>query len=89
MDRLLQHPTADALRVVTPAGSAEPVGFAEQFDQHVLRGTDDAALDDPLDLAPLRREAEFVADGKLHAPFAGAFHHVPAVLDFQCHRLLQ
>src|SRR5260221_122842 len=64
MNRLLEDPTADARRIVTPPARAEAVGLAQQFDENVLRLADGAALNDLLDLTPLRGQAKLVAQGE-------------------------
>ena len=89
VDRLLQHPTADARGIVAPARRAEAVGFAREFDEHVLRLADHVGVDPTFDLAPLRGEPEFVADREFSAALARQPDDRAAIVNGECHRFFE
>ena len=89
VNRLLQHPRTDAALIVAPAARSRAVRFAQQFDEHVLRIADGACINDFLDTAPLRRKAQLMPDGEMHAVIACAGHDGFAIVERDGHRLLQ
>ena len=89
MNRLFQHPRANAALIIAPAASSEAIRFPRKLDEHVLRLTNRACVDDLLDAAPLTGKAQLMPHSEMHTVLACSGYDGFAIVERDRHRFLQ